>query len=65
MNLEAIRNTRLCSNAKPPIDHRIKHQQEADLKCAVAEFMAKGGKVEKLNNVIKPSNSMPCCDGAI
>lgn len=34
-----------CRNAKPPINHAIKHKQEAEIKEQVAEFLASGGKV--------------------
>lgn len=48
MNLETIRNTRLCSNAKPPINHTIKRKEEAEIKQLVVEFKKKGGKIKKL-----------------
>lgn len=51
MNLELIRNTHLCSNAKPPINHSIKHSEEAELKALVAEFKKKGGKITKLKSI--------------
>ena len=51
MNLEAIRNTRLCSNAKPPINHTIKRKEEAEIDQLIAEFKANGGKIKKLKDV--------------
>jgi len=50
MNLEVIRNTRMCSNAKPPINHTIKHKEEAEIKDLIAEFKANGGKIKKLKS---------------
>ena len=51
MNLEMIRNTRLCSNAKPPIDHAIKYKEEAEIKDQIAEFLASGREIEQLASV--------------
>lgn len=51
MNLETIRNTRMCTNAKPPINHTIKYAEEAELKAEIAEFEANGGKIKKLKGV--------------
>ena len=47
-----IRNTRLCSNAKPPIDHTIKYAQEAEIKDQIAEFLASGREIEQLASTI-------------
>tara|TARA_R100000951_G_scaffold61620_1_gene51769 strand:- start:2772 stop:2987 length:216 start_codon:yes stop_codon:yes gene_type:complete len=58
MDLEAIRNTRMCSNAKPPINHTIKYAQEKDIKDHVAEFKANGGKIKKLESVGAKSRQM-------
>tara|TARA_R110000850_G_scaffold64366_1_gene144659 strand:+ start:362 stop:580 length:219 start_codon:yes stop_codon:yes gene_type:complete len=52
MNLEMIRNTRLCSNAKPPIDHAIKYKEEAEIKDQIAEFLASGREIEQLASTI-------------
>ena len=51
MNLEMIRNTRMCSNAKPPIDHSIKYAQEAEISEQVAKFLKTGGKIKKIAGV--------------
>lgn len=56
MNLEVIRNTRMCTNAKPPINHTIKYAEEAELKSLIAEFKANGGKIKKLRSVGIKSN---------
>ena len=41
----------MCTNAKPPINHTIKHKEEAEIKAEIAEFKACGGKIEKLKSV--------------
>lgn len=50
MNLSAVEGVMQCRNAKPPINHDIKHAQEAEIKKQVAAFKRSGGKIEKLKN---------------
>ena len=58
MNIEAINSMRLCSNAKPPINHDIKHAQEAEISEHVAKFLANGGEIEVLESNVATAKVM-------
>ena len=58
MNIEAINNMRLCSNARPPINHTIKHAQEAEISEHVAKFLANGGEIKQMESVGSKSKPM-------
>jgi hypothetical protein len=45
-----IQNTRQCINARPPIDHRAKHDQCAAIGDDVSAFLARGGVIEPIAN---------------
>lgn len=51
----AISNIRQCSNAKPPINHDIKHAEEAELNKQIAEFLDNGGKIKVIASFGSPS----------
>jgi hypothetical protein len=51
MNIEAINSMRLCSNARPPINHTIKYDEELEMSDQIAEFLAKGGEIEQVEGV--------------
>jgi len=52
---ESISNIRQCSNAKPPINHDIKHAEEAEIKVLIAEFKSNGGKIIKIASFGSPT----------
>lgn len=58
MELSAVEGVMQCRNAKPPINHDIKHAQEAEIKKQVAAFKRSGGKIEKLKSMQSNSKSM-------
>jgi hypothetical protein len=45
-----IQNTRQCINARPPTDHRAKHEQGAAIGDDVSAFLARGGVIEPIAN---------------
>lgn len=52
---ESISNIRQCSNSKPPINSDIKHAEEAEIKCLIAEFKSNGGKIKVIASIGSPS----------
>lgn len=49
--MDAIIETRFGLNAKPPINHDEKYAHAERIKSEIEEFLASGGKIEKLESV--------------
>ena len=55
---ESIANQRQCHNAKPPINHDIKHAEEAELNSQIAKFLDNGGKIKVISSFGSPSRHL-------
>ncbi len=45
---ESVERVMGCRNAKPPINHDIKHREECEIREQVARFLSDGGKIQEL-----------------
>lgn len=57
---EVIANQRQCHNAKPPINHDIKHAEEAEINNHVAEYLKAGGKIDIVPSIGSTAKPMTC-----